>query len=176
MRLLTLKNLQYIATAVVEAYAFNLAIWYVIRGSFNQETDVIIFLGSMVVYFLIPVFLSNLLKKYEILWKKVLSFSILSGIISAILILFYSVSCVSGMFYFDSLSTMSSFWERFWIVSFLFLFLIGVVHFFIGFWSLAAFLLRPSTYQKEKQTVESEIEVSIGNDEEPLQYYSNIQE
>lgn len=157
MRLLTFKNLPYLALALVEAYVLTQAIWYFVKEGFNQETDVMIAQGCMIVYFLIPSFLSRSLRKYKILWTKVLSFSILSGLISAVLLLLYSVSCVSGIYYFDSLSDSSSFWDYFWGVSFCFWLLTGVVHFLIGSWSILGFISELITICQRK-TVEHEKE------------------
>lgn len=157
MRLLTFKNLPYLALALVEAYVFDLAIWYCIRESFNQETEVMILLGCMVVYFLIPSFLSGLMRKYEILWSKVLSFSILSGITSAVLTLLWSAACVSGLYFDDPLSVLSSFWDYFWSSIGCFLLMMVIVHLIIGFWSVIMFISQLVSFSQRK-TVEPETE------------------
>lgn len=162
MKKFTFNNLPYLAAAIVEVYFIKLGICYGIRGILDDKIIGEILIGFWLAYFLIPVFLSGLLKKHKILWIPLLYFSIISGMSTAVsfLLLYLLQNQVVELIHMP---------DFYWIAA-LYLFIgVQAAHFLLGFWSIVVVIFRAILHLRKKpeaEPVPGEIEESVG---EPLQ-------
>lgn len=162
MKKFTFNNLPYLAAAIVEVYFIKLGICYGIRGILDDKIIGEILIGFWLAYFLIPVFLSGLLKKHKILWTPLLYFSIISGMSTVVsfLILYLLPNNMEEIFPMP---------EFYWIaLTYLF---IGVLaaHFLLGLWSIVVVIFRAILHLRKKpeaEPVPGKIKESVS---EPLQ-------